>query len=215
MIISCKKTSHRIDKIKTTWLPHVSIPHVILQGNPSLTHPYHFDETSRILTLRCEDNYDELPHKVCCGLRAVNELFQPEFVVKVDDDVVIHYERFNAYLTQTHGEYEGNVNTASGFSSFGIASFEKEKNKTPVYILPTLYCTGPIYFLGKRSIYNLILYMDPENMKFEDVNVGATLFRCGIGGTNITLYTNSFNEFLSSSIPAWHDKHRESPQTKQ
>ena len=63
--------------------------YVIIVGDPSLSVQYMYDEYDSTLYLRCCDMYESLPEKIVVMSRAVKELFDPEYIVKMDDDVVL------------------------------------------------------------------------------------------------------------------------------
>jgi len=184
-------------------------PYVIVVGDPSMERKsYTYDKDTCVLKLGCYDNYDELSHKIAFGINAIVELFNPEYIFKIDDDVVVNPDLFISSLdTLRVNQYCGYMLYKDcGYSSdWGIARYVKPENKLPAYIPQGSHCTGPMYLLGKESISVLKLHMNPDSLKFEDVNVGATLAKHGIEAVRVNMYTDHIAEFKSNRYIAFHD----------
>jgi hypothetical protein len=97
LIVSCVKNAHRIEFIKNTWLNTINLPYVIVIGN-KLLDKYSYNDETKLLEVQCEDNYDELPHKIFYAICAIKELFNPNYIVKIDDDIIINISYFNKLL---------------------------------------------------------------------------------------------------------------------
>ena len=209
ILMTCKLYKYRWQKIKDNWLDACGIPYVFVVGDETLPRGgfKHDDTDSSILYVGCKDDYDELVHKVCYAIRAVKQLYDPAFVLKIDDDVVIVPERLAAY--KPNNDYEGNSLHTGTFSAWGIEKYSKPVNKQPVFFGESInYCGGPLYCLRRRAIDIVCAEMNPDNLKFEDVNVCLTLKRHGITPTHADL----FSEQPNTSAIGWHDQYHMSEQ---
>ena len=93
-IMTCKNNLHKAEDQYNKYLKKISLYPIIyikFIGDPKLQDEYVYDELNHLLTLKCEDDYINLPNKVFCFFKAICELF-PNFtnVVKIDDYVVIN-----------------------------------------------------------------------------------------------------------------------------
>lgn len=88
IIVSCKKNEHLWNSILD------KNPHAILfYGDPSLHENYNYDETRRILILKCNDFYEGLPEKMIAVFNAILELkcFQhAKYIFKIDDHDMVN-----------------------------------------------------------------------------------------------------------------------------
>ena len=217
-LLSCNHNKWKWDTIRDGWLNSCGLPYVIVVGNEELLPTSHrYDPDSHVLELGCMDNYDGLVYKIAYGIDAVIQRFNPDFVVKVDDDVVLKPSRLQVVLTKidpVNTIYAGNIIefTKPTTSKSGIEKYTLPENKQPVVIEPVDYCAGPIYYLGKRAMEILQTDFIPQRIKFEDVNVGLTLNSRGIRPYHLPFYTNYHTNFMKEGWLAWHDIYREHPQ---
>ena len=175
--------------MKERWLNDVSIPYVIVLGDPDLDQEHVYDETTRVCILRCDDSYKGLTDKMPKVFKFIRNTFNPDFLVKIDDDVIVNLDRFNAFLKNVRQEYAGvlTVNTLEKYS----------------------YCTGPIYYLGKRALSILAEHYLYAERHVEDYATAATLFEKGpIYPTYATLYTDNQRVFIEHNPVAFHDVER-------
>ena len=207
MIISCKQNLKRFDKLKSYWINKLNYKYVILLGDNTLTKgDYRYDSQNNYLYVSCEDNYDELPHKVYYGISNIKKIFNPEKIFKIDDDVFINVDRFKEYIrSNTKNEYEGKYVSFNGGINNNYNKFTYSKNRQTCHLPSLSYCGGPMYFLGKNAIDILCKYMDPDKIKFEDVNVGFTLMQHNIKAINTNLYEDFYDSFINNNFIAWHD----------
>lgn len=231
LLLSCVQNSWKWPHIQENWLHPSKIPYVILIGNPNIPRKSHiYDASSHILQLGCADNYDEIVHKISYGISAVVELFDPLYIFKIDDDVIINVPLLHTFMQSNptlfddvdihhrmefggilYGGVVANVHKTN-MCSFGCDKYTFPKNKTPIKIHPVVYCGGPIYYLKKPAMNILSQVMDPDSMVYEDMNVGKTLNSNGIQPANLPLYTNDFADFTQNKCIGWHDVNREHTQ---
>ena len=185
MVISCL---HTLDRTRQqTWLQEV--PHVIFVGVPTLATQVEFSDHTRLCKLRCNDDYDSLPTKVWLALRFMKDTYDPEYLFKVDDDVILRPALLSQYLEDLkHYEYAGNV------AQYPFAT----------------YCGGPLYYLSRKAIACLYSDMIISLSTLEDLTVGYSLAEHSIYPTSYKLLANSTSEEFESnpSILALHDDAR-------
>ena len=220
LLLTCYMNQWKWNKIRKYWLHSCNIPVVFVVGNPNLEKKsYLYHSTEHILEIGCEDNYDDLVCKIAYGVDAIVQLFDPEFILKIDDDIIVDTTQLHKVLLEIDGlnqEFNHSimycgVNTVINkqiTTKFGIDKYTKVCNQQITKIDPVSYCAGPMYYLGKEAMTILQKYMNPELIKFEDVNVGMTLNKHGIFPHSIPFYVNSEKEFLLDKSVGWHDVYR-------
>jgi hypothetical protein len=180
---------HTLDRTKQqTWLQQV--PHVIFVGIPTLATEVDFSEHTRLCKLRCKDDYDSLPTKVWLALRFMKDTFDPEYLFKVDDDVILRPALLPKYVRELQPyDYAGNVCTHIRFAAF---------------------CGGPLYYLSRKAIECLYFYMQYSFSTIEDLNVGYSLAEHGIYPTAFKLFAHPTAEEFEENpdLLALHDNER-------
>ena len=189
MIISCY-SSNRVPLL--TWINDIppTIDYVIVRGDMNLRSDYSYNSESHECVLRIPDTYLGLPHKIKAGLMFVYKQFNPSFVVKIDDDVLVNVPKLLEYTQSTHDHYAGHVTY----------------NYNPDQGLSTVYCGGPVYYLSSRAL-ECLQDMDSTVFSAEDGCVGKHLIqKCGLPVHNIHLYTSQFDK--KDNYIAYHDSER-------
>jgi hypothetical protein len=208
------------NKIRKYWLHSCNIPFVFVVGNPNLVKKTHlYIPSENILEIGCEDNYDDLVCKIAYGVDAMIQLFNPKFILKIDDDIIVDTTQLHKVLLEMD-ELNQEFNQSIVYcgvvrevkkqcsTKFGIDKYTRTCNQQITKIDPVSYCAGPMYYLGKEAMQILQKYMNPELIKFEDVNVGMTLNKYGIYPHSIIFYVDSEKEFLLDKSVGWHDVDR-------
>lgn len=186
MIISCY-SSNRVPLL--TWIKDIpsTVDYVVLRGDLNLQTETMYNARSHECVLRCPDTYLGLPHKIKAGLQFVYKQFNPSFVVKIDDDVVVNVPKLVAYTQTTQGHYSGNVTY----------------NYSPGERLNTVYCGGPMYYLSSTAL-KCLQDMDSTVFSSEDACVGKHLIeKCKLPVHNTHLYTDVFDQ--KHNFIAYHD----------
>ena len=99
LLLSCVQNSWKWPHIQENWLHPSKIPYVILIGNPNIPRKSHiYDASSHVLQVGCADNYDELVYKIAYGISAIVERFDPCYLLKIDDDVVINVPLLHLFM---------------------------------------------------------------------------------------------------------------------
>lgn len=225
LLLSCRKNRHRWDKIKAGWLNAVGVSYVFVEGDKSMMPgSYSFlpgdadvATDGGVLQIGCDDTYDTLPHKVATAVRALQRVRDPSYILKVDDDVVgnpAFLAHFLREIEKKDLQYVGRVVRKNGVADYGLANFSQEQNRHPIMVPNVVYCGGPMYYLGRRAISVVADKMNPNTMRYEDINVGQTLLKATIPPTNSNIYTDSEAEFRAdgAKYAAWHDSTHRSPQ---
>ena len=220
LLLTCYMNQGKWKKIRKYWLKSCNIPFVFVVGNPTLEKKsYVYHPSENILEIGCEDNYDDLVCKIAYGINAMVQLFNPDFILKIDDDVIVDTFKLHKILSEI-AEMNQEFNDSVVYcgvnadikkpirSIFGIDKYTKACNQQTTIINPVSYCTGPMYYLGKDAMTILQKYMNPDLIKFEDVNVGMTLNKYGIFPYSVPFYVNSEEEFMLDKSVGWHDVDR-------
>lgn len=190
LLCSCVKNTYRWKKIQSEWLSNSCINYAFVTGIPTLANEYEWDPMSHVLRVRCEDNYEGLSFKIHIGVRAIKELFNPDGILKIDDDVRIDVQLLHDFLKGATHDYYGKINHFTGWSDHAAHKF---KNGGAVYI-PVQSAGGPVYFISKKAIDVLTKYMKPETMRYEDVCVAMTLHTHGILPVSVPCIYTDTNE---------------------
>ena len=216
LLLSCRANEGRWGRIRDGWLVPCGVPHVIVVGDPSLPRGGHaFEEGSRVLSVGCDDDYDELSYKVAFAVRAIHERFAPAFLFKIDDDVVVDPRLLARHASIPAAvEYGGKVYRSRCVTPYGQSKFRKPENRALTRV-DAVFCGGPAYFLRARAIAALAAHMDPRASKYEDVAVGLALRAQGIAPVEVKLFTEAEAEFNRGEFVAWHDDRRTSFQNRE
>lgn len=180
-VMTCKNNLHKAEDQYKKYLQKISLYPIIyikFIGDPTLQDEYKYDEINNLLTLKCEDDYVNLPHKVYCFFKAVCELF-PNFtnLVKIDDDVVINlpilYEMMldNKYVPYAGKKVKSEVLSWLLQIKPDVCAKYAEFAYTPVYLNDTEYCAGCTYFLNKDSILKILqhsIFFEPFKNNYVD-----------------------------------------------
>ena len=189
MIVSCY-SSNRVPLL--TWIKDIppTIEYVILRGDPNLQHEAVYNTSTHACILRCPDSYVGLPHKIKAGLQFVYRHFNPSFVVKIDDDVLVNVPRLLEYTQTTQDDYAGKVTY----------------NYSPREGISTVYCGGPMYYLSSKAV-SCLQDMDSNAFSAEDACVGKHLIeKCKLPVHNVHLYTDELEQ--RDKYISYHDSKR-------
>ena len=181
MITTCY-SSNRPDKLG--WVKELAgVDYVFIRGNPDLDREYLYDPDSHSCILRCSDTYVGLPEKIRAGFRFVYETFDPDYVVKVDDDVIVDVPKLMAFLESNTSDYAGNI----------------------TYQYDYALCSGPIYCISRHALYHM-QHVNISGINKEDVCIGRHANTWGIPLYHYELYTN--DHALRNNYIAYHDADR-------
>ena len=206
MLLSCKKNTHKVDKIKKSWLIKSGIPYVILIGNPTQDSDYIYDDSTKILQVKSPDDYANLNLKVYLGIKSIKKEFNPDGIFKIDDDVLIRNNKLTEFINNNKSNYDGDVAKNVGYwSDYHIGKCQiTEKIFVPKDVK---YCRGPIYYISKKSINIICESMDPKQHFYEDTLMGMHLNKNNIYPVDRSYFlTDYLDVFLKNkSIIAFHD----------
>lgn len=183
--------------------------YIILIGDPEIENGYCYDEYTNTLTIKCSDTYEGLPEKIIIMCKVVKDLFKPEYIVKIDDDVILYdisYIKNVQYgglilSTKPDTQHTWHVGKCSSIiydnpfvmNEWTIMNELKE-------IENVSYADGSSsYVIGKKSID--ILAKCPQNLykshMYEDMLVGYILLSHGISCESIMNHTRKRNVGLN------------------
>ena len=189
MIISCY-SSNRVPLLN--WINDIppTMDYVIVRGDMKIQNEFIYNSESHECVLRCPDTYLGLPHKIKAGMMFVYKQFNPSFVLKIDDDVLLNVPKLLEYTESTPDHYAGHVTY----------------NYNPDQGLNTIYCGGPIYYLSSVAL-KCLQDMDSSIFNAEDACVGKHLIeKCGLPVHNIHIYTSQLDK--KDNYIAYHDHER-------
>lgn len=207
LLISCKKNHRKIDHSKRLWLNSCKIPFVVVTSDETIDKEYIIDNQN--LIVRCPDNYDHLTTKVYLSIKAIDTIFQPSGILKIDDDLLIDNNKLQEFVHSLtdNVDYAGSLAKDLDFwTNFHYGKCESHNlNKTLQYVPPNDYCRGPAYYLSKKSMKIIVEFMDPKLHLYEDVAVGFTLYKNGIKATEVKLVSDALDYFINDGYIALHD----------
>jgi len=183
MIITCY-ASPRAEHLK--WVKDLppDMEYVFIRGNLMLEQEYIHTKEIHECVLRCSDTYLGLPEKIKAGLSFVYKTYSPDFVVKIDDDVIVNVPKLCTFVQNTNDDYAGIVAYHKGY----------------------LYCGGPLYYLSKHSL-SCMKDMDITDIDAEDICIGRCAEQNVISIHYASeLYTNEYDE--RNEYIAFHDNKR-------
>lgn len=202
LLLSCNANRGRWPRIREEWLDATGIPYVFVVGDPN------DDNDECVLHVPCDDGYDALPQKVALAMCAIHTRYRPDYVLKIDDDVVASPAILKSASSgiPPHVRYGGKVIRCNGITVHGADKFSNPANCTPMHMKAT-YCGGPAYFVDAHALSVLAVHMQKEALgaRYEDVLVGTVLQKHGIFPEPLPIYTDREAEFRVGKFAAWHN----------
>jgi hypothetical protein len=192
-IYSCKKYLKKATLIYDILINRLNDCKVyIIYGNPELSKYEIIDD--KYLVLNVGDNYEDLTNKTFCLLKTTL-LLNPEIqgIFKCDDDIIPNITYLNntiELVKKTNIHYMGiSLNVSPHTSEWHYNKCSDNSYNVPIDVPSCSYATGPIYYLGIKSIQTL------ANTKItpyfsEDITVGYNLNKHDIIPINLPLYKN-------------------------
>ena len=134
-------------------------------GDPTQSEEFVIDDTRKVVTLKCKDDYANVSHKSYLILKFVNKHY-PNIIgmFQTDDDIKINLSNLYTMLEQNqYLNYYGNCITIKQPEfSFHIRDRPEEFEEYPlikhhpIYIKPCTYCSGGGYYVHK-SVFEVLL----------------------------------------------------------
>jgi hypothetical protein len=186
MILTCEKFKDR--RLKQN-LNGAIFPYKYIIGDPALKEPV---VKGDIVYLNCPDNYESLIEKVQCGIKWVIKNYpNVKYIMKTDDDVNYDFGKLNMfyqYLVKNNIDYAGLVvYMVDRTSDFHKGKCEDPNINQKIYKLKKCtYCSGPAYFVSKRSADYMIAQKEFETI-YEDYEFGYLLNQKGIQPLNFNI----------------------------
>jgi hypothetical protein len=150
-------------------IDNTSIIYIKVIGNPDLETQFKYNEKENLLTLKCQDDYLNLPHKVYLFLQAIKQLFpNVRGVFKTDDDVDIDVKKLEIFLDKHYevpycGVYcEQQDDVCSHLSNKEhVTDRYPVFKEVPVKMQYAPYCPGGGYYLSMHAVSIILNY--PSN----------------------------------------------------
>jgi hypothetical protein len=186
MILSCDKYEDR--RAKQNLSGH-NFPYRYFIGKPNLDEP---TEKGDIVYLNCPDNYESLIEKVQKGIEWIYKNHPDvKYILKTDDDVQYDFEKlkmFYDHLVKNNIDYAGLVvYMQPRKSNFHHGKCENSELDKVIYQLhKCAYCSGPAYFISRKSADIMIAQKQFETI-YEDYEFGLLLNNNGIMPLNFNL----------------------------
>jgi hypothetical protein len=207
LLLSCKKNHHKVVNSKNLWLNSCKLPFVVVTSDETIDKEYIINNQN--LVVQCPDNYDQLSTKVYLSLKAIDKIFQPSGILKIDDDMLIDNQKLQEFVNSLTEDihYAGSFAKDLDFwTNFHYGKCESDHlNKTLQYVPANDYCRGPAYYLSKKSIKIIVQSMDPKLHLYEDVAVGLTLYKNGIKATHVKFVSDFLEYFINDGYIGLHD----------
>jgi hypothetical protein len=162
-ILTCKKNLLKAEEQYSKYLQDLPNYHDIIYvkfiGDPELNSDYIYDQTNNLLTLKCEDDYVNLPYKMHCFFKAIREIY-PDLtnVFKTDDDIELNLENLYSLMTSyKDAKYAGHhtfcgIESTWMYSKTDTIAKYPELGFIPIYTEPQHYCGGGGYILNRSSV---------------------------------------------------------------
>lgn len=180
MIISCKGNRHKQDAIRETWLKELNvanIEYVFIEGSAAVEKAIQLDDR---LFVKSQDTYEYLSHKIYKSIRAIREVYNPDYILKIDDDCACNVQKF-LELDLREFEYLGSniINGENSTYDWHKKSLSNEQLKNVLYKAGkeiSWFDGGGGYLIGRKAI-DIIAGMNLLKFShmFEDYAVGRAL----------------------------------------
>lgn len=178
ILLNCKKYNYKRQNQINTWLKSFNImPWFHIIGDTTLESEYIFNDDKNILIVNVPDDYISLPKKTYMAIKAIRERYPDiQYIFKTDDDTQCDENELNKYL-QIIPDYDyGGYNINILQNSLSEHHCMYTDIKEPKLVLACTYCSGPFYFLSRKSIdYIISRKNDFWTYVYEDNVVGYVL----------------------------------------
>lgn len=180
MIVSCEINRHKQEAIRQTWLKELetaNIEYVFIEGSPSIEN---FVLLGDRLFVACKDTYEYLSHKIHKSIRAIRDIYDPEYIFKIDDDCVCNVQKLLELDLKKYDYIGSNIIRGSNATyDWHKKSLSNKQLQNVLYKAKkdVRWFDGQGgYFLGRKAI-DIIANMDLLIFAhmFEDYAVGRAL----------------------------------------
>ena len=89
VVLSCDKYKDRIENLKKNLLNNITFDYYVVRADHNLTSP---QLKENILTIDCQDNYENLPKKTLKAYEYLYNNFDYDYILKIDDDTIINIQ---------------------------------------------------------------------------------------------------------------------------
>jgi hypothetical protein len=208
LILNCKNEKYKKNAIrqKKTWLKNIpsnmKYYHIIGDKEKCKNEDICIDIEENIIYCNSLDDYNSLPSKIITTLKGVNDVFEYKYIFKTDDNQMLIKDNFFKVLIdyleqQPKSHYGGNL---IKINENHFSQHWRIHNCLPkiLYLEPTIYASGPFYYLSKEAVECLITQKEHFERKYmEDHAVGYYLdpiYKQQLLQMNTNLYFKEVNE---------------------
>lgn len=125
-----------------------------------------------ILTVKCNEVYENLPKKVILALKYLYENTNYDYILKIDDDTLINTDNLTKYINKHFYNLDYMGGLAGGHVDkkwhFGKCSDELLNNKEYWHDYNGYWCGGGFGYILSRSAVNLLLKNENYSYIFDD-----------------------------------------------
>jgi hypothetical protein len=209
---------NNLKKVKDKyWLKEVNLPYIILYGDESIEHDYHYNKDENTLIVKCPDTYEYITLKLACAYKAILNISETSNITgifKIDDDVVVNLKELYNYIdTFDKNDYVGHAHrTNKTICSHHQSKVSNNLLKNLTFTLQALdFCYGPMYFLSKKALQNIVGKFSYHNFSiystdiFEDYTFANLLKKSDIYPKCIKMYTDHLDQFTKYNFISFHD----------
>jgi hypothetical protein len=162
-VLTCQKNLHLAEEQYKKHFQEIDkypIVYVKFMGDPNLSTPWLYDEKNNLLTIRCEDDYVNLPNKVFQFLQITKQLFPNMLgVFKTDEDITINLPNLYQLLENNkHIPYYGRYVNGHAYYSNYLSSKSYVTDTYPEFkqclinVEQGAYCAGGGYYLNQECV---------------------------------------------------------------
>ena len=218
LLLTYKENLQKVLDTKNIWLEKTGLPYVILYGDQNIDEDYYYDNEKKLLVVKCPDTYEYITLKLACAYKFIitaKEMTHIKGVFKVDDDVFVNISKLKEFIVENNNIYDyiGSVYELNNTLCSHHHNKVKNKNldKIVFKINQCKICFGPMYYLSRRALYEIINKFSFQNFNiystqlFEDYTFGNILLKNGITPIKAKMFTNDVNDFINKGYVAFHD----------
>ncbi len=168
LILNCVKYRSKALKQKEIWI-NTGVPNNILYfhviGNLTLETEYVFDNTEKVLYVKCDDDYNSLPKKVIKAYQAISQVYDFKYIFKTDDDQKLIEPKFFATIIKVLTSKINDKNKKVHYGGYivdvkmpYISKYNTIHPELPqkLIINSGKYCNGRFYLLSNEAVNSLI-----------------------------------------------------------
>jgi hypothetical protein len=165
----------------------------------------------KYLIVKCGDHYENLCDKTIKLIKAISDIYPNlKGMFKIDDDIFPNKNHINGilnFITETNVDYCGRRFHHNGeWSTFHYNNCSSQIYNVPKCSPATTFCTGPLYYISKKSVDIIKNVLTCDEYFHEDIMVGHILEKNGIHSIDNKTYYDDLN-YTTHIIQNLHRRH--------